>query len=278
MSSKVDKINNDIVILETNNSDTNNSDSSLSVSSNSDSKSIDSLKQISSSTDSESIMVEPEPNDLIYEDKKIVSTVLYDINELSRLFRSLSILSPVEIRVIELRYINLLRSYHNRLLYIDFIHHFTRTFISLGSVTVPALLSIQSPTSNSSVSLYWLTWLISVSVTCFHNFVTLFRFDKKYYALHTTYEKLQSEGWAYLELSGRYISHTHHYSTHKNQYSHFVNTIEKIQLKQISEEYNGAVEEKHTGIITTPATTDKTGGAPLLLSSQNIAATSPIKK
>jgi hypothetical protein len=192
---------------------------------------------------------ENEEDNLAEQDIAPLTIVLYDIDEMTRLFRALKLLSPVQIRAIELRYLNLLRTYQSRLRYIDFIHHFTRSFISLGSVAVPALLSIQSPTSSSSVGLYWTTWMISLMVTCFHNFVTLFRFDKKHYGLHTTFEKLQSEGWAYLQLTGRYTGHNHHnhthiHPTHKNQYNLFVNTIEKMQLKQISEEYNGALEER----------------------------------
>jgi hypothetical protein len=121
--------------------------------------------------------------------------------------------------------------------------------VSLGSVIVPALLSIQSPTSPSSVGLYWTTWLISLLVTTFHNFITIFRFDKKYFALHTTYEKLQNEGWSYLQLSGRYSGNhgdptNHTIPTHKNQFQLFVHTIEKLQMRQISNEYNGQNEEK----------------------------------
>lgn len=192
------------------------------------------------------VSFENEQDNLGYQDTQTVETVKYDIDELSRLFRALTVLTPVQIRTLELRYIALLTSYETRLKYVDFIHHFTRTFISLGSVAVPALLSIQSPTSDTPVGLYWTTWLISLSVTCFHNFTTLFRFDKKYFALHMTFEKLQSEGWAYLQLSGRYSAQAHHNHqvTHKNQYEHFVHTIEKIQLRQVSDEYNGAFEDR----------------------------------
>lgn len=192
------------------------------------------------------VSFENEQDNLNYQDTQTIVAVKYDIHELTRLFRALTVLTPVQIRTLELRYIALLTSYKRRLKYVDFIHHFTRTFISLGSVAVPALLSIQSPTSDTPVGLYWTTWLISLSVTCFHNFTTLFRFDKKYFALHMTFEKLKSEGWAYLELSGRYSAQAHHNHqvTHKNQYEHFVHTIEKIQLRQISEEYNGAFEDR----------------------------------
>jgi len=198
-----------------------------------------------------------EPDNLIDLDNKSVTPIKTQNVELTRLFRALPGLTPVQIRILELRYLNLLNIYEKRIRYIDFFHHFTRSFISLGSVAVPALLSIQSPTSPSSVGLYWATWILSLSVTCLHNFVTIFRFEKKYFGLHATYEKLQSEGWYYLQLSGRYsgingFPHNPPHRikpTHQNQFSLFVHTIEKIQNKQISDEYNGKSEEKPPTVI-----------------------------
>lgn len=202
-----------------------------------------------------------------------------ETEELIRLFRSLTILTPIQIRIIELRYLSLLRFYKNRMLYIDFFHHFTRSFVSLGSVVVPALLSIQSPTTtNYSIGLYWTTWIISVFVTIFHNFVTIFRFEKKYFALHTTYEKLNTEGWCYLQLSGRYSGHDvdsinsakYIHPTHKNQFALFVLTIEKIQMRQIANEYNGQSDEKTKPLLNAPVNQDLT---PL-----DSVITSPLKK
>ena len=119
------------------------------------------------------------------------------------------------------------------------MYHIIRTFISLGSVTVPALLSIQSPSSTSSDALFWFTWSVSLLVTILHNLSAIFRFDKKYYGIHSTIEKLTSEGWQYLELSGRYTTHhPHPVATHANQYHLFVNVVEKIKHKQIENEYN----------------------------------------
>jgi hypothetical protein len=184
-------------------------------------------------------------------DLKEISQLKSPDEELIRLFRSLTVLTPVQVRVIELRYLGLLATYSKRIVYVDILHHFTRSFVSLGSVIVPALLSIQSPTSLQSTTLYWITWVISVLVTAFHNIITIFRFDKKYFALHNTYEKLQTEGWAYLQLAGRYSGHhptdpkIHIIPTHKNQYPLFVHNIEKIQMRQIADEYNGQANEKH---------------------------------
>jgi hypothetical protein len=197
----------------------------------------------------------PEQDRLMELDDKPIRKLESESDELTRLLRALPGLSTVQIRILELRYLSLLKSYKFRIHYIDFFHHFTRLFISLGSVAVPALLSIQSPTSDKSIELYWTTWALSLSVTCLHNFVSIFRFDKKFFAVHSTYEKLQSEGWSYLQLSGRYSGingYPHNpphqiKPTHQNQFGLFVHTIEKIQQKQISDEYNGKSEERPQG-------------------------------
>jgi hypothetical protein len=105
------------------------------------------------------------------------------------------------------------------------------------------------------VSLYWTTWGISLLVTILHNFTTIFRFEKKYFTLHTVTERLKTEGWQYFELSGRYSGHHGHRApTHENQFVYFVNTIEKIRLRQIEDEYSSAKEagEKQPGIVQTP--------------------------
>jgi hypothetical protein len=164
--------------------------------------------------------------------------------EFIKILRSIPELTEQQIRIIEVRYVAMIIDYKKRVKKYDYFHHFTRLIISLGGVAVPALLSIQSPGQVNSVSLYWFTWIVSLTVTVLQNLSNIFRFDKKYYGLHSTVEKLNREGWQYLELSGRYSTHdSHPISTHANQFLHFVNTIEKIQDKQMQEEYNSVSEK-----------------------------------
>ena len=188
-----------------------------------------------------------ESDNLPFQDKKtIVPTPLSRV-ELIRVIRALPGLTPIQIRILEIRYVNLVHEYEVRAANIDIIFHFSRAFISLGSVAVPALLSIQSPTSSNPLGLYWVTWTISLLVTILHNFSTLFRYDKKYFGIHNTLERLKSEGWQYLELSGRYSGHYGHRSpTHENQFTYFVHIIEKIRLRQIGDEYNTVHEAEKT--------------------------------
>ena len=149
-------------------------------------------------------------------------------DEFVKILRSLSDLTDQQIRIIEVRYLSILNEYKKRIKLYDFLYHFSRIFISLGGVAIPALLSIQSPGQvTTSAGLYWFTWTVSLAVTIAQNLTNIFRFDKKYKGIHITIDKLTKEGWEYLELSGRY-AHKDLLSTHTNQYLHFVNTVEKI--------------------------------------------------
>lgn len=192
-----------------------------------------------------------QPDTLMIQDEKKVKDIQLNFDEMARVIRALPGLTPLQRRIVELRFLYLLRQYQARLFYIDFFYHFSRGFVALGGVLVPALLSIQSPTNNNSESLYWTTWGISLLVTILHNFTTIFRFEKKYFTLHTVIERLKTEGWQYFELSGRYSGHHGHRApTHENQFVYFVNTIEKIRLRQVEDEYSSAKEaEKQPGTV-----------------------------
>ena len=191
------------------------------------------------------IIINPNAVTLQSQDGRKIIMFKENDEEFIKILRSLNQLTDQQIRIIEVRYLNVLNEYRKRIGLYDFLYHFSRVFISLGGVAVPALLSIQSPGQVSSIGLYWFTWIISLAVTIIHNISNIFRFDKKYQGIHTTIEKLCSEGWRYLELSGRYSTHnSQQVSTHTNQYLHFVNTIEKIKNKQIESEYNAPSEEK----------------------------------
>jgi len=186
-------------------------------------------------------------DNLAERDKDKINIVKNNYVEITRLIRALPNLTPLQIRILEMRYVSLLQEYEKRLFWIDINYHVSRGFVSLGSVAVPALLSIQSPSSSdSSLSVYWLTWTTSLLVTIFHNFSTLFRFDKRFFGIHSIIEKLRSEGWQYLELSGRYSGYYGRMKpTHQNQFIYFVSNIEKIRLKQTEDEFN-AVKEADT--------------------------------
>jgi hypothetical protein len=161
-------------------------------------------------------------------------------------------LPDVQKQIIQVRYINILENFKRRsrnYSYIFFSGHF---IITVGSLFVPALLSIQNSDKSYlfsgelfSVHVYWATFVISLLVTIFNGILTLFKVDKKYYFLNTTLERLRSEGWQYFSLTGRYNGRLLHNESpnHHNQFIHFTHYVEKIKMKQVEEEYYKADEK-----------------------------------
>ena len=156
-------------------------------------------------------------------------------------------LTPLQRSILEKRYIELVQQFSRRCFFLSICFHTSRAFITVGSLVVPALLSIQytdaSPATQDTFSMtyqiYWITWAISLLVTTFNGIQNIFKFEKKYYFLHTTMEQLRSEGWQYIELSGRYSGfHTPNQTpTHENQFVYFCAAVEKIKMRQVEEEY-----------------------------------------
>ena len=161
-------------------------------------------------------------------------------------------LSDIQKQIITTRYLSILENFQRRsrnYSYIFFSGHF---IVTVGSLFVPALLSIQNSDksytfsgSNFTVQIYWTTFVISLLVTIFNGILTLFKVDKKYYFLNTTLERLRSEGWQYFSLTGRYDGRLlkNIIPNHQNQFIHFTHYVEKIKMKQVEEEYYKADEK-----------------------------------
>ena len=143
--------------------------------------------------------------------------------------------------VFKIRYIPLLQQYRHRAVMYALLFHTMRAVVTVGSITVPALLTLSSDTK-------WLSWAISLAVTICNGVLTLFKIDKKYYSLHTTMHILETEGWQYVSLAGRYSKQRHmehsFTNSHTYQFIYFCLAIEKIKMLQVQEEYWKAQEEK----------------------------------
>jgi len=151
-------------------------------------------------------------------------------------------LSTVQKQIIQTRYINMLEHVKKRVTHYSRIFYVSHLMITVGSLIVPALLSVQNSSSlptDYSTRIYWTTFVISLLVTTCNAILALFKIDKKYYFLNTTLERLRTEGWQYVGLTGRYSGHltTGMQPTHENQFVYFTHQIEKIKMKQVEEEY-----------------------------------------
>ena len=163
--------------------------------------------------------------------------------------------------VLQERYLTVLNNFHQRSKTLSLMFYTTRIIVTVGSILVPAFLSIQG--STYQMQIYWTTWILSILVTISNGFMTLFKIDKKYFFIHTTLELLYSEGWQYVGLSGRYAGKDGIPPTHENQFLVFFHMSEKIKMRQVEEEYwkftdtsgvGNATNQKTPMITQTPLT------------------------
>jgi hypothetical protein len=149
------------------------------------------------------------------------------------------------------RFTSVLQEYSRRSSRYSISFNTLRITITVGSLIVPALLSVQYTTNeNYKVSstigteVYWAVWVLSLLVTISNGIITLLKVDKKYFVLNTTYQHLLSEGWQYVQLSGKYSGFYTPATipTHKTQFIFFCNMIEKIRMKQVEDEYYKVTE------------------------------------
>jgi hypothetical protein len=98
-----------------------------------------------------------------------------------------------------------------------------------------------------TVQMYWVVWILSLTVTISNAVIALFKVDKKYYILNTTYQQLLSEGWQFIELSGKYSGFytPNVVCTHSNQFIYFCNVLEKIRMRHVQDEYYKVDDHSH---------------------------------
>lgn len=184
-------------------------------------------------------------------------------------------LSEYHSTILQQRYSNVVGQMKTRAFRLALFFHTARTIVTVGSLIVPALLSVQYTDGiiSSTTVLYWTTWIISLMVTMCNGLMSLFKLDKRYYLVHTTLELLVSEGWQYIELTAKYSGF---YTpglqpTHENQFIYFCHAVEKIRMRQVEEEYyklselygaQGNTGGAHTNRATavTGATAPSSGG------------------
>ncbi len=154
------------------------------------------------------------------------------------------------------RYITLLQEYDKRKGRYSWSFHILRLIVTVGSLIVPAVLSVQytsgnvnDQTANLSAEVYWIVWTLSLFVTISNGIMSLLKMDKKYHSLHTTFEHLLSEGWQYVHLSGKYYGSLTPGETasHENQFPFFCFYIEKVRMKHIEDEYYKTNERDENG-------------------------------
>ena len=139
-------------------------------------------------------------------------------------------LNPFQKKILAKRYVKQVRSYEKRTKNLGFAYNIFRTIVTVGSIILPALLSIQN-NDDYSYKIYWTTWGISIVITICNGCIQLYNLDKNYIVTSLIVQKLKSEGWQYFECAGKYKNHTH-----QDNFVRFCEIIERLKMKQVSKE------------------------------------------
>lgn len=180
--------------------------------------------------------------DVSYNDPS--SSLIIDVDgntseQIIHLMRGLPGLTPIQRGTLIMRYKRVEATIKSRAQRYGFFFHTGRFTVTVGSLLVPALISIQNTNFIQPEYVYWFAWIISLLVSICNGLISLIKVDKKYYFLYCVLEMFHTETWQYLALSGRYSDGCHGYSlaTHQNQYVYFFHALERIKVKQVEEEY-----------------------------------------
>src|SRR3989344_9483859 len=135
------------------------------------------------------------------------------------------------------RYLKLVDAYIAKYAYIRVLHIFSKTFITVATVLIPTLLSITQDAASSATvgsTLQWLVLGLSMAVTIVNGLAELFGVSTMYAKYWLTIEPMQSEGWQFVQGTGRYAR----YPNPAAGFPKFAATLEKMQhltVRQLSQ-------------------------------------------
>ena len=120
-------------------------------------------------------------------------------------------LSRYKRNILKKRYTKLVIYYENYASDINKKYNLCRLIISVGSMILPTLQTIQN---NETViaykdEIFWAAIGTSLGVMISNNLISMFGLDRKYIMYAVTAEKLKAIGWKYFELSDMFSGTTH---------------------------------------------------------------------
>jgi hypothetical protein len=162
-------------------------------------------------------------------------------------------LTNIQKHAIKTRIISVVMRLRARLRRLSVAYTCLRTTTTVGSLLVPSILTLQSPTQpvtqpTDGFSAYWAIWGIGLVVSVSNAFVSLFRVDKNYYTIGNLLEKIESESWLFLTQSGPYnpendeegghnITDDSTYTGHRMHFRQFIEKCEILINRAVRSEY-----------------------------------------
>lgn len=150
--------------------------------------------------------------------------------QILELIMEINNLSDFQKKILQNRYIDQVKLYIKKSNRYGFLYYTLNLIITIGSIFLPALLAIQNNESYKE-EIYWLTWIVSLIITISNGIIQLYSINTLYIVYNQVKEKLITEGWRYLQLSGKYKK-----KNHNSAFKEFCLKIEELKMKQIQKE------------------------------------------
>lgn len=137
-------------------------------------------------------------------------------------------------------------------------HYLFKMIIIAGSAIVPVLASMNNPPEvstelTSQVFIYYTTLIMSMIVSISAGVHEFFRFGDRWRHYRGTVESLKSEGWHFIQQTGRYRT----IGGHTKGYKRFAERVENILNQERERFMNDIAKEKVKDDPTSDTTTTK---------------------
>jgi len=146
------------------------------------------------------------------------------------------VLSSRKKAIIMDRYVSLVESYAKTRQRYTAAYNGTRSIIAVLNILTPAFVSIMPFFEDEHLqqnAMYWVTFATTVVSGLTNAFERLFRLDKKYYSTTHAFLLLETEGWHFLTLTGKYATKDGVESTHENKFHTFCHEVECIRRSEM---------------------------------------------
>lgn len=173
-------------------------------------------------------------------------------------------LDPLQKMAIQTRVISVVKAVQFRLTQYSIAYTILRTSTTVGSILIPSLLAFQNTATPEAINIGM--WGLGLLVGFSNAFMSLFKVDKNYFSLGELLEKIESEAWMYMSLSGRYRAispvltlEEGAINYHKEYFHTFIERCEYLLHKAVRAELQHSVNQSNGGNIGT-ATVGGGGG------------------
>ena len=158
---------------------------------------------------------------------------------------------------INLRYLRVVKNLEEGAKRSIFYYYLFSTIVTIGSILVPSLISIQDRAFKHNASeyeltehsnnVYWIVWAISILVTLSNAFIKLLRFDQTCISRVLRLNQFRTEGILYVTKSDAY-----RHLSEDDRFDKFVKSVEKLKNLQLHQEFTQNNEFVRDPIVEQP--------------------------